>query len=245
MRFGGFDQRRILTLVGTVALAGVVVAAGVYGPSAWKVLRNQDQSDQVVIQSPAVDSGGQNTGASSITNAAPNSGTTASAPAAVAGPNLNVAPQGDTSGPKKYKEPDSKLLNMAPSIAGFFAEGSLSESAQIVAYGSAWNIHQYVDGYLFGPNAGPQMNEQDIKKYIVFHKSSWDGQIKKEVGAANAKALSDYLDVMFNRGIDAFDAKDKARIEQFHQEIHDLDTHLFRNDSSSKIYGATPFATKR
>lgn len=240
MRFGGFDQRRILTLVGTVALAGVVVAAGVYGPSAWKVLRNQDQSDQVVIQSPAVDSGGQNTGASSITNAAPNSGTTA-----VASPNLNVAPQGDTSGPKKYKEPDSKLLDMAPSIAGFFAEGSLSQSAQIVAYGSAWNIHQYVDGYLFGPNAGPQMNEQDIKKYIVFHKSSWDGQIKKEVGAANAKALSDYLDVMFNRGIDAFDAKDKARIEQFHQEIHDLDTHLFRNDSSSKIYGATPFATKR
>ncbi|MHB1405623.1 MAG: hypothetical protein ACYCV0_08530 [Desulfitobacteriaceae bacterium] len=240
MRFGGFDQRRILTLVGTVALAGVVVAAGVYGPSAWKVLRNQDQSDQVVIQSPAVDSGGQNTGASSITNAAPNSGTTA-----VASPNLNVAPQGDTSGPKKYKEPDSKLLDMAPSIAGFFAEGSLSQSAQIVAYGSAWNIHQYVDGYLFGPNAGPQMNEQDIKKYIVFHKSSWDGQIKKEVGAAKAKALSDYLDVMFNRGIDAFDAKDKARIEQFHQEIHDLDTHLFRNDSSSKIYGATPFATKR
>ncbi|WP_206811979.1 hypothetical protein [Paradesulfitobacterium ferrireducens] len=243
MRFGGFDQRRILTLAGTVALAGVVVAAGVYGPSAWKVLRNQDQSDQVVIQSPVVDSGGQNTGTPNNNPNAPNSGT--SAPAAVASPNLNAAPQGDTSGPKKYKEPDSNLLDKAPSIAGFFGEGNLSEAALTVAYGAAWNIHQYVDGYLFGPNAGPQMNEQDIKKYIVFHKAAWDGQVKKEASAANAKAFSDYLDVMFNRGIDAFDAKDKARIEQFHQEIHDLDTHLFRNDSSSKIYGATPFATKR
>ena len=114
-----------------------------------------------------------------------------------------------------------------------------------IAFGAAWNIHQYVDGYLYGPNAGPQMNEQDIKKYIVFHKSVWDNQIKKESQSKNASTYVNYLDVVFNRGIDAFDAKDKVRIEQFHQEIHDLDAHIMRNDTSAKVYGATPFATKR
>jgi len=53
------DRKRIVTLVGTLVLAGAVVAAGVYGPSAWKVLMPQSaNSDQVVIQSPPVDSTG-------------------------------------------------------------------------------------------------------------------------------------------------------------------------------------------
>jgi len=48
-----------------------------------------------------------------------------------------------------------------------------------------------------------------------------------------------------NSGIDALDSKDKTRIEQFHQGLHDMDAHIMRNDLSSKVYGATPFATKR
>ena len=89
------------------------------------------------------------------------------------------------------------------------------------------------------------MNEEDIKKYIVFHKTLLDKHYKNEANIAKASTLTGYLDVLLNSGIDAFDAKDKARIEQFHQGIHDLDTHLLRNDPNSKIYGATPFATKR
>ena len=89
------------------------------------------------------------------------------------------------------------------------------------------------------------MNEQDIKKYIVFHKTLWDKQLKNEANASKAVTFTSYLDVLLNSGIDALDSKDKTRIEQFHQGIHDLDAHIMRNDLSSKIYGATPFATKR
>lgn len=237
------DQKRIVTLAGTLVLAGAVVAAGVYGPSVWKVFRQQSSTatDQVVIQTPPVD--GTATNAASTTNATTPGKTT---PTTTIAPNaINTPPQGDTGSKSKYKEPDMKLMDLAPSVASFFGESALSSDAQTLAFGTAWNIHQYVDGYLYGPSSGPQMNEQDIKKYIVFHKTLWDKQLKNEANAAKASAFTAYIDVMLNRGIDAFDAKDKARIEQFHQEIHDLDTHLLRNDASSKIYGATPFATKR
>lgn len=249
-----FDQRKVVTLVGTLVLAGAVVAAGIYGPSAWKVLRPQTsaQGDQVLIQNPPIDSGNTangtkaNQGATPAANGQAASQTGKASPTVtVPAPGINTPPQEDTSGTKKYKEPDMKQMNLAPSIAGYFGESALSESAKTLTYGAAWNIHQYVDGYLFGPTAGPQMNEPDIKKYIVFFKSMWEKQLKSEPNAAKVTAFGNYLDVMFNRGMDAFDSKDKARIEQFHQEIHDLDTHLFRNDTSSKIYGATPFATKR
>ncbi len=263
-----FDQRKVATLAGTIVLAGALVAAAFYGPSAWKVLRNQSppDSNQVVIQTPPVDAVGTNgtagsgtggvnlPGTSVNTNSNPagsqsvNMGKTTPA-ATISPPTINTAPQGDASGNKKYKEPDLKALDLAPSVAGFFnsggVESGLSDATKTLAFGSAWNIHEYVDGYLFGPTAGPQMNEQDIKKYILFHKTLWDKQLKNEVGANNATAFTGYLDVMFNRGMDAFDSKEKARIEQFHQEIHDLDSHIFRNDPSAKIYGATPFTTKR
>lgn len=262
-----FDQRKVATLAGTIVLAGALVAAAFYGPSAWKVLRQQPTNpDQVVIQAPPVDAAGTNgtvgggAGGAIVSNPVAN---TNSNPAASQGvttgkaaptattspPTINTAPQGDSSGTKKYKEPDLKLLDLAPSAAGFFSsegvESGLSDATKTLAFGSAWNIHQYVDGYLFGATAGPQMNEQDIKKYILFHKTLWDKQLKNEAGANKAIAFTGYIDVLFNRGMDAFDSKDKARIEQFHQEIHDLDAHLFRNDTSAKIYGATPFATKR
>lgn len=245
-----FDQRKVVTLVGTLVLAGAVVAAGIYGPSAWKVLRPQTtpQGDQVLIQNPPVNSSNPATGTNQATGGNGQTGgqTGTSTPTVtVPVPGVNTPPQGDISGPKKYKEPDETQMNLAPSITGYFGQNALSDTAKSLAFGAAWNIHQYADGYLFGPTAGPQMNEADIKKYIVFFKTLWDAQLKKEPNAAKATAFSGYLDVMFNRGIDAFDTKDKARIEQFHQEIHDLDTHLFRNDTSAKIYGATPFATKR
>lgn len=260
MRFTGFDQRRVLTLAGTLVLAGAVVAAGIYGPSAWKVLRHQGAPpEQVVIQNPPVDGsnaanipGNNPANNPAGNNAAGNNaaGTNTQAktnPAATTQiPGLNTPPQGDTSGSKKYKEPDTKSIDLAPSIASFFsADTGLSEAAKTLAFGAAWNIHQYVDGYLYGPSAGPQMNEQDIKKYINFHKTMWDKQLKNEANANKTTVFNNYLDVMLNRGMDAFDSKDKARIEQFHQEIHDLDAHLFRNDASAKIYGATPFPTKR
>ncbi|HVJ49832.1 hypothetical protein [Desulfitobacterium sp.] len=247
-----FDKRKILTLTGTLVLAGAVVVGGIYGPSAWKVFMNRTVSGEqnpIVVQTPPVD------GATATANGAngPNGNSTAKPSTAGASPastvtnppGINVTPQGDVSGPKKYKEPDTKDIALAPSVKDYFGESGLSQNALNIVFGAAWNIHQYVDGYLYGPNAGPQMNESDIKKYIVFHKSLWDNQIKKEAGAKNAAALSSYLDVMFNRGIDAFDAKDKVRIEQFHQEIHDLDAHIIRNDTNAKVYGATPFTTKR
>ncbi|MDR3270560.1 MAG: hypothetical protein LBT32_03470 [Peptococcaceae bacterium] len=249
-----FDQRKIITLAGALVLAGVVVIAGVYGPSAWKVFWDKNTaSEQVVIQNPPVDQmapANQNTlagqGANDQNIAPANATSVTSTPGVPEQP--NVQPQVDVSGAKKYQDPDLSLLSLAPSIRGYFStEGNsgLSDSAKTLAYQAAWNIHQYVDGYLFGPNAGPQMNEEDIKKYIVFHKALWDKQLKNEPDAAKAAAFTDYLGTLLNKGIDSFDAKDKLRIELFHQEIHDLDTQLFRSDPSSKIYGATLFSTKR
>ncbi|MDR3587440.1 MAG: hypothetical protein P4L59_19320 [Desulfosporosinus sp.] len=240
------DKKRIVTLAGTLVLAGAVVAAGVYGPSVWKVFRQQSSiTDQVVIQSPAVDGAKASDGAQGTVlpdgTAPPGKATsTATAPSTI-----NPPPQVDAGSKNKYREPDTKLLDPAPSVATFFGENALSNDAKTLVFGAAWNIHEYVDGYLYGPAAGPQLNEQDIKKYIVFHKTLLDKQIKNEANASKATAFTGYLDVLLNKGIDAFDSKDKTRIEQFHQEIHDLDAHLMRNDVNSKIYGATPFATKR
>lgn len=53
------DRRKILSLTGAVALAGVVIVGGIYGPTAWKVLRGQVNmvpSEEVVIQTPPVNS---------------------------------------------------------------------------------------------------------------------------------------------------------------------------------------------
>jgi hypothetical protein len=238
-----FDQRKVLTLAGTLVLAGAVVVGGIYGPSAWKVFMNKavTEKDTVVIQTPPVE--GTNSQKAGTTGSPP--GPVSPTATVTNPPGINVTPQGDVSGPKKYKEPDTKDMSLAPSVAGFFGEGGLSQDTQNLAYGAGWNIHQYVDGYLFGPNGGPQMNEQDIKKYIAFHRSLWDQRIKNETNASKAAAFTSYVSALFNRGADAFDAKDKVRIEQFHQEIHDLDAHLMRNDTNAKIYGATPFATKR
>ncbi|MHB8073906.1 hypothetical protein [Desulfosporosinus fructosivorans] len=244
------DKKRIVTLAGTLVLAGAVVAAGVYGPSVWKVFRQQSAiTDQVVIQSPPVDQSGAtviNGANGTLPNGvAPPETTGTVKPAVTPATTITAPPQGDTGSKSKYREPDEKLLDMAPSVAMFFGETALSNDAKSLVFGSAWNIHQYVDGYLYGPAAGPQMNEQDIKKYIVFHKTLLDKQLKNETNASKAVTFTSYLDVLLNSGSDAFDSKDKTRIEQFHQGIHDFDTHLMRNDLSSKIYGATPFATKR
>ena len=234
------DRKRIVTLVGTLVLAGAVVAAGVYGPSAWKVLMPQSaNTDQVVIQSPPVDS----------TGAPANNGAVkpATTPATQVTPatTITTPPPGDTGTKSKYREPDNKLIDLAPSVTMFFGETALSNDTKTLAFGTVWNIHQYVDGLLFGPAAGPQMNEQDIKRYILFHKTLLDKQLKNEANASKAVTFTSYLDVVLNIGMDALDSKDKTRIEQFHQGIHDLDAHIMRNDLSSKIYGATPFATKR
>lgn len=243
------EKKKIVTLAGTLILAGAVVAAGVYGPSVWKVFRQQSNTtDQVVIQSPPVDSIGSpvtdgDQGMSSGT-APPGTSETVQ-PETKPSTGITTPPQEDTGSKSKYKEPDNTLVDLAPSVTEHFGETALSNDAKSLIFGTAWNIHQYVDGYLFGLAAGPQMNEEDIKKYIVFHKTLLDKQFKNEAGAAKAVTLTSYLDVLLNSGIDAFDAKDKIRIEQFHQAIHDLDTHIMRNDSNSKIYGATPFATKR
>ena len=243
------DKKRIVTLAGTLVLAGAVVAAGVYGPSVWKVFRQQSAiTDQVVIQTPAVDDANSTNGSNGTMlpeGTAPPAQQGAAQTTITAPPAINAPPQSDSGTKNKYKEPDTKLIDMAPSITAFFGEAALSNDAKTLAFGSTWNIHQYVDGYLYGPAAGPQMNEEDIKKYIVFHKTLLDKQYKNEANASKAVSFTSYLDVLFNSGIDAFDSKDKARIEQFHQGIHDLDAHLMRNDASSKIYGATPFATKR
>ena len=239
------EKKRIVTLAGTLVLAGAVVAAGVYGPSAWKVLRPQSSIiDQVVIQSPAVD------GTKAIDGANGTVLPESTAPPAKAMPTTvpsttNSSPQVDTGSKSKYREPDTKLMDLAPSVAMFFGESALSNDAKTLVFGAAWNIHEYVDGYLYGPGAGPQLNEQDIKKYILFHKTLVDKQLRNEPNASKAVAFTSYLDIVFNRGIDAYDSKDKTRIEKFHQEINDLDAHLMRNEISSKIYGATPFATKR
>lgn len=249
------DKKRILTLAGTLVLAGAVVAAGVYGPSVWKVFKQTSSvTDQAAaIQTPPINSG---TNASDATTGTLPNGTAppgtvtptpgAATPTATTAPSTTtVSPQSDTGSKNKYREPDTKLMDLAPSIATFFGENALSNDAKTLAFGATWNIHEYVDGYLYGPAAGPQLNEQDIKKYIVFHKTLWDKQLKNEPNASKEAAFTSYVDVLLNTGIDAFDSKDKTRIEQFHQGIHDLDTHLMRNDINSKVYGATPFATKR
>ncbi|MGI6120415.1 MAG: hypothetical protein ACOYIB_07615 [Desulfosporosinus sp.] len=242
------EKKRIVTLVGTLVLAGAVVAAGVYGPSAWKVFTQSANTDPVVIQSPPVDSIGA-TPINEMTNgkAPPGTSGTVQDPTTPSEPTTTVpAPQKEDTGSKnKYKEPNNDLIDLAPSVAVYFGESALSNDAKLLVFGAAWNIHQYVDGYLFGPAAGPQMNEEDIMKYIVFHRTLWDKQLKNEPNEAKAATFTGYINVLLNSGIDAFDSKDKTRIEQFHQGIHDLDTHLMRNDLSAKIYGATPFATKR
>jgi hypothetical protein len=239
-----FDRKKVLTLAGTLVLAGAVVVGGIYGPSAWKVFMNKaaPEEDSVIIQTPVIESAIPQE--PNATESPPEQNTGVSPAVTVTEPpGINAAPQGDVAGPKKYRAPDDKDIDLAPSIAGFFGENGLSQDARNLVFGAAWNIHQYVDGYLFGPNAGPQMNEEDIKRYIVFHRSLWDQRLKSE--SNQAPQFTEYFSALLNRGADAFDTKDKIRIEQFHQEIHDLDTHLMRNDQSSKIYGATPFATKR
>lgn len=239
-----FSRKGILTLTGAIVLAGAIIVGGIYGPTAWKVFRGQAEvpEDQVVIQTPPVnyaDAGEDNNGNSGNEDVAePTTGTNTT-------PNTTPNNASDSSGIKKYKEPDLSLMNLAPSIEEYFGTGALSDAARTLAFGAAWNIHQYVDGYLFGVTAGPQMNELDIKKYIIFHKTLWEKQMENEVNSNQAATFDVYFRNLLNRGIDAFDTKDKIRIEQFHLEIHDLDTHLFRDDLSSKVYGATPFATKR
>lgn len=243
------DKKRIVTLAGTLVLAGAVVAAGVYGPSVWKVFRQQSAiTDQVVIQTPAVDDANSTNGSNGTMlpeGTAPPTAQGVEQTITTAPPAINAPPKSDSGNKSKYREPDTTLIDMAPSVTGYFGEAALSNDVKTLAFGSAWNIHQYVDGYLYGPAAGPQMNEEDIKKYIVFHKTLLDKQYKNEANLSKAATFTGYLDLLLNSGIDAFDSKDKTRIEQFHQGIHDLDAHIMRNDASSKIYGATPFATKR
>lgn len=236
-----FSRKSVLTLTGAVILAGAIIVGGIYGPTAWKVFRGQaeDSQDQVVIQTPPVNYADPQAGDN---KEAPDEGDNSST---AADPNSSSDGGFSADGIKKYREPDLSLMNLAPSIEDYFHEGALSDAARTLAYGACWNIHQYVDGYLFGITAGPQMNEEDIRKYIVFHKTLWEKQIENEVNSNHAATFDVYFRNLLNRGIDSFDSKDKVRIEQFHQEIHDLDTHLFRDDLSSKVYGATPFATKR
>lgn len=242
-----FSRKSVLTLSGAVVLAGAIIIGGIYGPTAWKVFRGQADipEDQVVIQTPPVNyadsKAGDNKASPNGETPSPTTGGTATNPNTT--PNSGSAI--DAAGIKKYREPDLSLMNIAPSLEEYFAEGALSDAARTLAFGSAWNVHQYVDGYLFGVTAGPQMNELDIKKYIIFHKTLWEKQMENEVNSNQAATFDVYFRNLLNRGIDAFDTKDKIRVEQFHLEIHDLDTHLFRDDMSSKVYGATPFATKR
>lgn len=236
-----FSRKSVLTLTGAIVLAGAIIVGGIYGPTAWKVFRGQanTQQDQVVIQTPPVNYADPNKASPDGQATTPTIGGT------VTKPNTTPNAPADQAGMKKYREPDLSLLNLAPSIEDFFGEGALSDAARTLAFGSAWNIHQYADGYLFGVTAGPQMNESDIKKYILFHKTLWEKQMDNEVNSNQAATFDVYFRNLLNRGMDAFDTKDKIRIEQFHLEIHDLDTHIFRDDMSSKVYGATPFATKR
>lgn len=244
-----FNRKNVLTLAGAVVLAGAIIVGGVYGPTAWKVFRGGASipEDQVVIQTPPVNYADPD---EKDNKASPNQdGISAPATGNAEGTPGETPPQNggktDNAGIKKYKEPDLSLLNLAPSLEDYFGEGALSDAARTLAFGTAWNIHQYLDGYLYGITAGPQMNEMDIKKYIIFHKTLWEKQMDNEVNSNQAATFDVYFRNLLNRGIDAFDTKDKVRIEQFHLEMHDLDTHLFRDDISSKVYGATPFATKR
>jgi len=239
------SRKSLLTLCGAVVLAGAIIVGGIYGPTAWKVFRGQADApeDQVVIQTPPVNYA-DNTAADNKQSLANGKGSSSTTGSTVQQGN-NSGTVSNQSGIKKYLEPDLSLINLAPSIEGYFGQGALSDSAKTLAFGAAWNIHQYLDGYLSGASAGPQMNELDIKKYIVFHKTLWEKQMENETNLSKSATFDVYLRNLLNRGIDAFDTKDKVRVEQFHMEIHDLDAHLFRDDMSSKVYGATPFATKR
>ncbi|MCL1791159.1 MAG: hypothetical protein FWG40_07360 [Peptococcaceae bacterium] len=229
-----FSRRNIMTLVGVVALAGVLIAAGLYGPTAWRVITGTEEpSNQVITQVPPVD---QPASTDDMTPPLVVDPATAGVPG-----NTNE----DTAGTKKYVEPDQTKMNLAPSLEGFFGDTALGPSSKSLAFGAAWNIHQYVDGYLFGVTAGPQMNEADIRRYIIFHKALWDSQMEKEQNLRQAATFTSYFANLLNRGIDAFDAKDAVRIDQFHQELHDLDMHLMRYDMDARVYGATPFPTKR
>ncbi|MDR2736710.1 MAG: hypothetical protein LBB49_04020 [Gracilibacteraceae bacterium] len=228
-----FSRRNIMTLLGAVALAGVLIAAGLYGPSAWRVITGADEpGNQVITQVPPVDQA---------------AGTDDAMPLVVDPSTAGVSENTNegVAGAKKYVEPDLAKMNLAPSLEGFFGDSALSTSAKSLAFGAAWNIHQYVDGYLYGVTAGPQMNEADIRRYIIFHKALWDNQMEKEQNVKQAATFNTYFANLLNRGIDAFDAKDPVRIDQFHQELHDLDMHLLRDDMSARVYGATPFPTKR
>lgn len=249
-----FGRKSVGTLLGAIVLAGVIIIGGIYGPTAWKVFRGQADvpEDQVVVQTPSVNYAESGTGDTQATlgsedNTSQTTGNTVTPSETTIGDSTSTdgSAANDSSGIKKYKEPDLSLMNIAPSIEEYFGEGALSDAARTLAFGTAWNIHQYADGYLYGVTAGPQMNELDIKKYIIFHKTLWEKQMENEVNSNLAATFDVYFRNLLNRGVDAFDTKDKIRIEQFHLEIHDLDTHLFRDDMSSKVYGATPFATKR
>ncbi|MFA6808051.1 MAG: hypothetical protein WCR27_03570 [Eubacteriales bacterium] len=256
-----FDRRSFLTLAVTLVIAGGVIAGGIYGPTAWKVFRGQSESnpsDQVIIQTPPVSYAEPqvDTQVEAQTDELTNSQTDVQDEQQNSSGTEQTVAQSqedqakdlgsvDSQGIKKYREPDLSQLNLAPSVEGYFGEDALSDSGKTLVFGAAWNIHQYADGYLFGVTSGPQMNEGDIMKYIIFHKTLWEKQMENEVNADKVASFNDYFRNMLNRGVDAFDSKDKVRIEQFHQEIHDFDAHLMRDDISSKVYGATPFATKR
>jgi hypothetical protein len=225
-----FSRKNIMTLVGALALAGVLIAAGLYGPSVWRGLTGSTEStDQVITQTPPVD---QTPAEEAVTPTDPSA----------AGVPENKS---NDDGSKKYVEPDLAQINLAPSLEGYFGSQGLSQEIQTLAYGAGWNVHQYVDGYLYGVTAGPQMDEVDIRKYILFHKTLWEKQMEKEENAKQAATFATYCVTLLNRGIDAFEAKDPIRIDQFHQELHDFDSHLMRDDVKAKVYGATPFSTKR
>lgn len=227
-----FSRKNIMTLVGALALAGVLIAAGLYGPSAWQGLTGSaEPTDQVIMQTPPVDQ----------TEPPAETAVTPTNPSAAGVPENKSKDDGS----KKYVEPDLAQMKLAPSLEGYFGSQGLSQEIKTLAYGAGWNIHQYVDGYLYGVTAGPQMDEVDIRKYILFHKTLWEKQMEKEANAKQAATLATYFVNLLNRGIDAFEAKDPIRIDQFHQELHDFDSHLMRNDSNAKVYGATPFSTKR
>lgn len=248
-----FNRRSIITLTGAVVLAAVIIVGGIYGPTAWKVFRGQADvpEEQVVVQTPVVNYADEGQTSDPTTDQSDSqlpviSGEDVAEDTEITTvPPVEENPATNSTETKKYREPDLSLLNTAPSVEEYFGEDALSDAARTIAFGAAWNIHQYTDGYLFGATAGPQMNEQDIKKYIVFHKTLWEKQMENEVNESKASTFVVYFTNLLNRGIDAFDSKDKIRIEQFHQEMHDLDAHLLRDDMSSKVYGATPFATQR
>jgi hypothetical protein len=230
-----FSRKNIMTLAGALVLAGALIAAGLYGPSVWRNLTGTEEpSAEVIMQTPPVDP---------VMPAAGEVEPPPMDPSAAGVPDNK--PGSNADGTKKYAEPDLAKMNLAPSMEEFFNANALSKDAQTLAYGAGWNVHQYVDGYLYGITAGPQMDEVDIRKYIIFHKALWDKQMEKEANGSNAGRFTAYFANLLNRGIDAFDTKDPVRIDQFHQELHDFDSHLMRSEAGSKIYGATPFPTKR